>query len=132
VTSISMLTNAAPTQRLTPPPNGIHAGGFGTPPTNRSGLNDAASGKLSSDSSTSRILNTRVVFSGMTQSRKRIRALVVRMVASRTGRIRCTSEIVACRNSDPPASTSSVSRDSSCGWRVNRSTAQPSDPAVVS
>ena len=29
MTSVSMLANAAPMQRLTPPPNGIHAMGFG-------------------------------------------------------------------------------------------------------
>src|ERR1700748_1080377 len=49
-TSDSMLANAAPTQRLTPPPNGIQATGLALVPMYRSGLNDPASGKLSSES----------------------------------------------------------------------------------
>jgi hypothetical protein len=128
-----MLASAAPIHRFTPPPNGIHANGFGAlAPTNRSGLNDAASGKLSSDACAVRILNIIAVFSGRTQSPRRIRFFVWRVVPSRTDRVRSTSQIVACRNSDPPASTSSVSRDSSDGWRRNRSTVQANPALVVS
>src|ERR1700748_905067 len=49
-TSDSMLASAAPTQRLTPPPTGIQATGLALVPMYRSGLNDPASGKLSSES----------------------------------------------------------------------------------
>ena len=41
--------------------------------TNRSGLNDVASGKLSSNRCANRILNMIAVFSGITQSPNRIR-----------------------------------------------------------
>ena len=50
-------------------------------PTNRSGLNDAASGKLSSTSWASRILTIMLVSSGMTQSPNRIRVFVRRTAA---------------------------------------------------
>ena len=95
MTSISMLESAAPTQRFTPPPNGIQANGFGFAPTNRSGLNDSASGKFSSNRWASWILIISVVPSGMTQSPSRIRFVGVRIVALRTGRVRSTSQIVA-------------------------------------
>ena len=68
-----MLANAAPIQRFIPPPNGIHTKGFGMPPTNRSGLNDAASGKLPPDAWASWILAITVLPSGMTQFPNRIR-----------------------------------------------------------
>jgi hypothetical protein len=51
-------------------------------------------------------------------------------VPSTTGRVRCTSQIVACRSSDPPASTSAVSRVSSRGCRRSRSIVQASVVAV--
>jgi hypothetical protein len=51
---------------------------------------------------------------------------------SMTGRVRCTSRIVASRNALPPASVSSTSLASTPGWRRSRSTAQASVVAVVS
>ena len=111
---------------------GIHRNGFGLAPRNRSGLNEAASGKFSSDSCASWKLTITLVPAGRTQSPKRIRSFVQRIEPSIFGRVRCTSKIVACRNSDPPASTSSASRDISSGCRRNRSTVQANCEAVVS
>ena len=93
-----------------PPPNGIQAcvsGGF---PTKRSGLNDPASAKLSSEACASEML-TRITYrSGMTHSPNLIRVLVRRAVPLITGRVRCTSNMVACSRSESPVSASSVSR----------------------
>ena len=60
-------------------------------------------------------------FSGMTHSPNRIRSRAILMVASTTGRMRCTSQIVACSSSVPPASTSAVSRVSRRGCLRSRS-----------
>jgi hypothetical protein len=49
-TFISILANAAPTQRRVPPPNGIQWYRSGRPLTNRVGSNVAASGKTASSS----------------------------------------------------------------------------------
>ena len=70
--------------------------------------------------------------SGMTHSPNRIRVFVIRAVPLITGRVRCTSQIVACTSSEPPASTSAVSRASNRGWRRSRSTVHASVVAVVS
>ena len=70
----------------------------------------AASAKLRSAACASAMLTSIACRSGMTHSPNRIRVLVMRAVPSITGRVRCTSKMVACSRSDPPASTSSVSR----------------------
>jgi hypothetical protein len=95
-------------------------------------VEDAASGKLSSEKWASWILNMTVVSSGMTQSPNLIRVFVRRDEPSIVAQVRRNSQIVACRNSDPPASTSSVSRDSSRGWRRKRSPAHANVVPVVS
>ena len=99
---------------------------------NRSGLNDAASGKLSCDFWASRILRSSWYSPNdpVSQSDSRLFA-PHRGVENRPGALHFL-KIVPAAIQHPPASTSSVSRDSNRGWRRNRSTAQASDEAVVS